>query len=122
MQRSLSNSLRLSPRATPARRRRVSSWTPLGVLLLLLACLPLSATGCCSEELPTVLPAPPIPAGRPDPSLDASLLKRQAEFWAYDSPILGMVVVPIDDLTLLLELKEGWRAWALALVAGGRWR
>ncbi len=103
-------------------RRR--SWSRLlsALPLLLALALPVSSIGCCSEELQTVLPAPVLPAGKPDGSIDRMLAKRQPDYWAYDHPIEGMVVMPINDLTLLLTIKEGWQAWALALVAAGRWR
>lgn len=92
-------------------------------LLLLFLVIPVSVPGCCSEALATTLPAPVLPAGKPDGSIDKHLASQnKREIWAFDHPIKGMVVMPIADLMSLLTLKEGWRAWALALEIAGRWR
>lgn len=78
------------------------------MLRLLLLSAILFAAGCCSSA--GVLPAPPLPVGRPQ---DRTQALRA-----------GLSEDPISDetLDLLLLDRAEWRAWALALKEAGKWR
>lgn len=46
------------------------------------------------------------------------VLNRQLT-WTYGSDV---VLIPIEDIDLLLVDWRNWRAWALALKAAGSWK
>jgi len=91
--------------------------------LLAVLALPVSGAGCCADVIPSTLPPPVLPAGKPDGWVEKELaLKDEGGLWLDDTPAPGLTSLPSGDLVDLIAVKESWKAWALALVAAGRWR
>lgn len=114
-QRSRLTSQSLSVRRTGPRRQRGSSWTLLGLSMLL--CLVTFQTSCCSP-VQTPGPRPVLPAGRPEQAAD-QLIRRHLATWKPDG--LNYVIVRQQLFDLILS-RSRWRAYALALEAAGDWK
>ena len=72
------------------------------------------AVGCCSEPAKRIRPT--LPPGKPQ-DLRSHLLELEAG-WRDSGAI---VVLPAEDLELVLADRLAWQAWARALEAAGGW-
>lgn len=76
-------------------------------------------SGCCAEPvIPSLPPAPMLPAGEPESDDD----RIAALIHSWDGPEDGPWEVPARDIQVILKSRDRWRSFAKALKAAGRWR
>lgn len=97
-------------------RRCSSARSGVWLTLLLVLAVPVSVSGCCSKPQVVRVPAD-LPLFLAPPDRTAALVERSSQ-WADTED--GIVLVPQNDLELILLDRAQWRAYAKALEEAGR--